>query len=199
MGYFELITEDQAGPKEKSSYVEIKNVFGITSVPDFFLALASSSDTFSAAWGAYKEILAGGILPQQIKEIIFLAVALNRRCIYCSSTHLAVCDMIDGISSAEIDALMDDITQLTPQRIQDIVTFAIKYVESPTAITEEDFKNLDEHGISEREVTEIITMAGLAYYAINIAQAMGIEVETEISEYLAEHNLQERLKQRIYG
>jgi uncharacterized peroxidase-related enzyme len=199
LNFFELVGEEKASEELKKSYTEIKDVFGIASVPDFFLSLASNNSVFDSAWGGYKKILADGVLPQQIKEIIFLCVSLNRRCMYCSSTHLAVCDMIDSITSLEIETMMEDINSITPERVRDVVVLAIKYVEDPASATKEDFARLRSHGITDREISEIITMAGLAYYAVTIAQAMGIEVEKEIEEYLEENNLNSKLKEKIYG
>jgi uncharacterized peroxidase-related enzyme len=194
MANFRKIEEAEAENKINNLYVDLKNRFGITFVPDFFKFIAPHEDVATGIWAGYEHILLGGCLPQQVKELIFVTVALRRGCVYCSSTHLAVCDMLE-VPTDVLESIKTEIDNVTPDRFKDILLFAVKMIEAAETFSEDDFKSLNKHGISEAEITEIIGMTFLANTAVNVALSMGMKViEPEIKEYLKTENLRTGLE-----
>ena len=170
-------------------YVTIKNTFGISFVPNFFKVIAKHHDVFDGIWTAYENILAEGELPLQVKEMIFLYTALEKGCVYCSSTHLAVCDMLN-IESKNIHGLKNDLNKVTPKELQVVLKLIQKYIQDPKSILEEDREILKKMGFSDCEISEVICMVHLSYTAVSMALFMNLDdIENEINEYLSDNNL----------
>ena len=171
-------------------YLKIKNTFGINFVPNFFKMIASHKDVLNGIWSGYANILASGELPLQIKEVIFLFVALEKGCNYCSSTHLAVCDMLE-VTSENIKNIKDDLEVVRPEELKAVLMFVKKVVHFPGNVGGEDYQALRDMNFSDSEVSEIHCMVILAHSAVCIALANQLdEVESEISVYLDDHELE---------
>jgi len=180
--------EESHSEEISNFYIDIKNTFGITYTPDFFKILANNFTVALGVWEGYKNILASGCLPLQIKEMIFLYVALERKCNYCSSTHLAVCNMVD-VNHDNINGLKNDLDLIKPTEIRIVLYFVRDFIKGNSTVL--SLKELNRIGFSEEEVVEIISMITLCNTAVNIALTLEIsDIEPEINEYLTECNLQ---------
>jgi len=194
MARFDLIHEADANEKTQSIYKDVKETFGIAHIPDYFKLIALQHPLFEGIWSGYKNILNNGILPLQVKEMIFLTVALNRGCVYCSSTHLAVCDMVD-VPKQTLEMMKTDINEVNPERVRNILNFAVKTIEDPDSVTEKDYAKFYDDGVSQEEVIEIFAMVFLSNTAVNMALSMGMKnIEIEISDYLKAENLKTGLE-----
>ena len=170
-------------------YLKIKNTFGISFVPNFFKMIANHKDVFKGIWKAYENILANGELPLQIKELIFLYTALEKGCNYCSSTHLAVCDMLD-VTMNNLEGLKNNIDKVTPKEVRAVLMLVHKTIRLPESITQEDYTELKKLDFSNAEISEILCMTHLANTAVGLALISGLkEIEPEIEDYLKDHNL----------
>ncbi len=194
MTVFKLIEEESATQDIVNNYAKVKATWGITFVPDFFKVIANQSNVFDGIWAGYKNILADGLLPAEVKEMIFLTVALQRGCVYCSSTHLAICDMLE-VPKDTLETIKSNLASVNPERIKDILSFVEKTVNSPDQVTDQDYSNINGHGIAEDEIIEILAMVFLSNTAVNMALAMGMRnIETQISDYLSTENLKTGLE-----
>lgn len=170
-------------------YLNIKNTFGVTFVPNFFKVLAHHKFLLQGVWNCYEKVLASGDLPLQVKEVIFLYTALENGCNYCSSTHLAVCDMLE-FGEDNILALKNDIDKIRPKELQAVLSLVKKVLHAPESINKNDYHELSVMGFSDSEVAEMLCMIHLAKTAVRIALMNGLsDIEPEISEYLKNNSL----------
>ena len=70
---------------------------------------------------------------------------------------------------------MENIDGLTPEKLRDIVIFAVKCARNPQSLSEPDFASLRRHGLGDAEIMELIAMSGLALYLNVVADATGVE------------------------
>jgi uncharacterized peroxidase-related enzyme len=184
MSVLPMVSEEDAAGKVADVYKEIKREFQIPFVPNFFKVQASSPQVLTTTWTLVHEILVNGnYVPRTIKEMIFVAVSNARKCAYCEAAHLAFCKLL-GIDEKKREALADALDTLLPERLQDIVRFAIKVATAPLEVVDEDFAILSEHGVSEAELMEIISMASVATYATIIADTLKVEVDDDFKMIL---------------
>ena len=185
MSMLPLVSEEVATGEVAEVYKDIKRGFQIAFVPNFFKVQGGSPQVVAASWDLVNSILVNGKhVPRTIKEMIFVAVSVARRCVYCESAHLAFCKLL-GVDEQERQAVAAALDTLLPRRTQDVVRFATKVAISPLDIGDEDYQILREHGVSAAEIMEIISMASLATYATTMADALKVEVDEDERKFIA--------------
>ena len=183
-----LKNEHQCSDDIKEIFDEIREGFNCEEMSDYFLLLAHNKGALKSTWLTYKYILLEGIVPRQIKEMIFLSISLSKGCHYCSSSHLALCDMYQ-VSEGSINSIINNVESLNPERIKRIIKFSLKVTNEPKSVSQNDYKELMDDGLNMEEITEIITIATFCAAGIQIAQAAGLDVEQGTADYLIENNL----------
>src|SRR5215469_1861852 len=145
---------------------------GIGSIPNMFRLLAASPATLEA-YLTYNRALSHGALPAKIREQIALVAAETNGCDYCASAHTALGKRA-GLSQ-------DDITKALGGGAADpkadaAVRFAKLILEKRGRISDSDFSRVEQAGLSEAEIAEIV-----AHVAINVlTNYFNIAFETEI-------------------
>jgi alkylhydroperoxidase family enzyme len=81
--------------------------------------------------------------------------------LYCEAAHLACCRSL-GIDTATLQALVEHVEDLTPEKIRDIILFAVKCARNPQGMTKEDYASLHGHGLNDEDIMELISVIGLA-------------------------------------
>ncbi len=183
-----LKNEHECSDDIKEIFDEIREGFNCEEISDYFLLLAHNKGALKSTWLTYKHILLEGVVPRQIKEMIFLSISLSKGCHYCSSSHLALCDMYQ-VSEDSIDSIINNVESLNPERIKRIIQFSLKITNEPKSVNEQDFRKLIDDGLNMEEITEIIAIATFCASGIQIAQAAGLDVEQGTVDYLIENNL----------
>lgn len=184
MSMLPIVTEEGASGEVAEVFKDIKRGFQIPFVPNFFKIQAASPQVVAASWNLVHNILVDGkYVPRTIKEMIFVAISNARKCNYCEAAHLAFCKLL-GVDQQQREALTAALDTLLPKRTQDIIRFATKVATDPLDIGDEDYNILKEHGVSEAELMEIISMASLATYANIIADALKVDVDGDFHKIL---------------
>ncbi|MEE8059647.1 MAG: carboxymuconolactone decarboxylase family protein [Pseudomonadales bacterium] len=93
MSVFQILNDDELDTEAQSVFSEVIDKF--QSVPVFYRILAVSPPLLQTYWYSYQKVILEGMLPAAVKELIFLAVARKRRCVYCASVHLALSDIFE--------------------------------------------------------------------------------------------------------
>jgi uncharacterized peroxidase-related enzyme len=160
------IKPDQAGGKVRELLREVESRMGM--VPNLFLTMAHSPgmlEGFLKLRGALEE----GVLPENLREQISLAVAEANRSEYCVCGHTALGKSV-GLSEEEI---MDARHGQAPDRkVQAALHFAWEVVDRRGDVTDDDVNRLREAGYSDREIVEIIVLVGLNTLADYLAQVI---------------------------
>jgi uncharacterized peroxidase-related enzyme len=173
MAKLPLTEFDDASTDVQALYLDFQKRMGFPMTPNF-MKVQGQSVAAAGTWGLLQHVLLGGLLPRPIKEMMIAAISRDRECRYCEAAHLACCRML-GVDSATLQALVENVAELTPEKLRDIIVFGIKCARTPQALNEDDFGSLRRHGLREPEIMELISMAALAVYLNIIADATGVE------------------------
>jgi uncharacterized peroxidase-related enzyme len=152
-------------------YEEFHRGMGFPAPPNFILTQGHAANVARGSWEAVRNILVTGDIPRWIKELMFVAISVERDCAYCAAAHVACCrslqvdpDWTDAVSSGKIEAIPD-------RKLRDMITFAVKAALDPQGLEPADYNRLHAHGLGIPQVVEIIGMAAFAVYANIVADA----------------------------
>jgi AhpD family alkylhydroperoxidase len=84
-----LIEYSDASPEVRAIYDDIMAKRKVTSVNNFWKALARDPQTLKRTWDSVQQIMAPGSLDPLVKELIYIAVSATNGCEYCIASHSA--------------------------------------------------------------------------------------------------------------
>ena len=84
-----LLEYDAAPPDVRAVYDDIMATRHVTSVNNFWKALAHDPVTLRRTWESVKQIMAPGALDPLTKEMLYVAVSATNQCGYCIASHTA--------------------------------------------------------------------------------------------------------------
>jgi uncharacterized peroxidase-related enzyme len=184
MPHLQRVSDQEAHEEVARVYAEIKEALGLPFVPNFFRTLANSATAIRMTWEAYRNVSLRGAVPTVLKEMMFVAIAAERKCQYCEIAHLALCKLL-GCDQQTRRSLVQNLDALVPRRNADVVKFAVKAALKPADLGAADYRRLRQHGFSDAEVVEILAMAAFALYASTLADTFQLSVDPEFEEILA--------------
>lgn len=176
MPRFPLTKEADATTEVAEIYSDFSQRMGFPEVPSFLQTQGFAPSVLAATWGLIEHILFEGNLPRATKELIFVAVAMDRECEYCSEAHAACCRIL-GVDDRTIQCVMEGLKGEIPADTRNILQFAIKCSNAPHKLNDHDFAVLRAAKLDSRQIFEVIATASAALYAITIADATLIETD----------------------
>ncbi|MCM2374166.1 carboxymuconolactone decarboxylase family protein [Aporhodopirellula aestuarii] len=176
MQRFPLIEEADAPPEVRQTFRDFQVGMGFPEVPNFIRIQGTSPGMVTGTWELAKNILLRGKLPRSTKELIFVAIAVDRECGYCRDAHTACCQML-GVENNIIWAVMKGLTEELPNPIREIIQFAIKCADGPHNLNQEDFARLRRQNLDSEQILEVIATAAMAIYSITIADATLLDTD----------------------
>jgi len=84
-----LIDYDDASPRVKAVYDDIRATRGTDFINNFWKALANQPDNLERVWSELREVMGPGTLDPLAKEMIYIAVSIANNCSYCVHSHTA--------------------------------------------------------------------------------------------------------------
>ncbi len=175
------LKQEADAPKEVGQvYREFQVGMGFPEVPNFIRVQGTAPGMLAGTWGLVKNILLQGRLPRSTKELIFVAIAVDRECNYCRDAHTACCRIL-GVEDSTIQAVMEGLSEKLPDRIRDILLFAVKCAAGPHQLDDDDFARLRQQGLDNEQILEVIATASMAVYAITIADATMLDTDAMYS------------------
>ena len=84
-----LIEYDDASPRVKAVFDDIRATRGTDFINNFWKALANQPDNLERVWGELREVMGPGTLDPLAKEMIYIAVSIANNCSYCVHSHTA--------------------------------------------------------------------------------------------------------------
>ena len=178
-----MIEEHEATGTVAEIYADIKRTLGMLVVPNFIKALAASPAALSIYWSSQRILLEHSTLPQSLRSMILYAIAVRNECEYCSANHELNC-LVLGIDEATLHTLIEDLPQLTPERIRVTIEFALKVSSQAKALVRADYDNLRAQGVNDEELVEIIQLAALGSSGDVLADALKVEVDDVVAQAL---------------
>ncbi|PCJ46376.1 MAG: hypothetical protein COA99_02845 [Moraxellaceae bacterium] len=186
MSSFLLLKEHELTSEARSVLAGADKAFPI--IPMFYRLLAAAPTLLQAYWHSYQHVLEIGSLPLQLKELIFLAVARKSRCHYCTSVHLAVCDIFE-VDRSTLDAVITEASDIEPPRVAGLIKFCLEAMDDPDTISQQQYQHLYDHGINQQEILEALYTVAYSNSGIFLAKVLKVEIEPEINSYLHDHQL----------
>ena len=178
-----MMEENEATGEVAEIFDEIKRDLQIPFVPNIERAMAASPAALKGTWALLRHVFMETSLPMPLAAMILYSIAVANKCEYCSSMHKVTCRSI-GIDEDILAALDSDLEALSPKRVQEIVTFAVKCATDRLNLTDEDYERVRAQGVSDQELTEIIALAALGNYGDTLADSLKIEVDPMIKQAL---------------
>jgi uncharacterized peroxidase-related enzyme len=164
-------------------YAEIKRDLKAPFLPNMFKTLAISPAALESAWGLYGSFLRTTTLPRALMSMILFTVAESRDCEYCAAQNEFACRSL-GIDEETLSALVEDLDNVSPERIRATIAFALKVSHDPLGIGSKDYELLREQGITDEEIVEIaLNAAGATFFDI-LADSLKVEVEPAVAKEL---------------
>jgi uncharacterized peroxidase-related enzyme len=156
--------------KTKTLLDGVKAALGST--PNMFRLMAASPATLEA-YLSYNRALSHGALPTKIREQIALIAAETNGCDYCASAHTAL-GKHAGLGQDEINKALEG--RATDPKADAALRFAKLLLEKHGHISDSDFNQVKQAGLSEAEIGEVV-----AHVAVNVlTNYFNIAFETEI-------------------
>src|SRR6266403_5621216 len=125
MAKFSMVRTESAPKGTKRIYEDISKVKHVRSTPNFFKTLANSPSVLQGTWSAYKNLSTRGTISEVVKEMIFVAISVAKKCAYCEAAHLAFCRILK-VDRETCTNLVSNLNALRPEQTRDIVKFAVK-------------------------------------------------------------------------
>ena len=159
--------------ESKAVFREFQHGMGFPVTPNFMKMHGHSAAAAKGTWGLLQGAMLSGNLPRALKEMLVAAVSHDRKCIYCEAAHLACCRSL-GIDTATLQTLVENVEDLTPTKVRDIILFGVKCARNPQGMTPGDYASLHGHGLNDEDIMELISVIGLAVYLNIVADATGV-------------------------
>lgn len=128
------------------------------------------------------EVMYGGNLDPDLKQMAFVVVSQENACSYCAAAHGAELVNVFGLSATYLDALArEDYAEFT-DRQRAVVEFARQAATDPNRIGEEHIEALQAVGFDDADVIELLAVVGEAAFANTIVNALNIRPSDQSAE-----------------
>jgi uncharacterized peroxidase-related enzyme len=178
-----IIEEEEATGEVARVYAEVKRDLQIPVVPNYAKALAVSPAALAIYWDFQRSFYQHTTLPESLTSMILFTIAKTANCQYCSASHELACRTL-GVDEETLSKLVEDLDNVSPQRIQAIIEFALRVAQDPQSLVPEDYERVRKQGVIDEELVEIILIAAIGKYNDILADALKIDVEPMVAEAL---------------
>ena len=178
MAHFPIQEYDQVtDPKVKAVYEEILAELGFGIVPNLFKSMAISPDFLEASWKKFRATIFQGSVPRTIKEMIGIAISQANNSQYALQVHLHGLSAL-GISEEVIQTLVSDFANCPlPEREKAAISFGVLAATKPHKLTNADYQHLQEFGLDQEEIFELIATANLFTALNQYTDAIALEID----------------------
>ena len=178
------MVEEETAPAEVAGvYAEIKRNMQVPAVSNMFKTLAVSPAALRIHWDLVSSVFRHSTLPHSLLFMILYTIAKTSNCTYCSAGNEMYCRTL-GVDEDTLNALVEDLGNVSPQRVRAIIEFALKVAHDPQGMVREDYERLRAEGISDAEMVELTYVAAAGVLSDTLADALKVEVEPEVKQAL---------------
>jgi alkylhydroperoxidase family enzyme len=178
-----IIEEQQASGEIGKIFADVKREMGIPVVPNSVKSLAVSPAALKIYWDFASSFYRNLTLPQSLVSMILFSIAERNHCKYCSAANEMTCRLL-GVDEQTLRDLARDLGNVTPERLREIILFALKINDGPQSLVAEDYERVRAQGVSNAELMEIMLVAATARFNDTLADAMKIDVDKLVAEAL---------------
>lgn len=162
-------------PEETQRYFDIC-VEKLGFVPNVLRAYAFDVEKLNAFTALYNDLmLAPSGLNKLEREMIAVAVSAENRCFYCLVAHGAAVRQLSGDPELGERIAFNYRTAALEPRVRAMLDFAVKMTRASAEITEADRQVLRDHGLSDRDIWDVASVAGFFNMSNRVASATAME------------------------
>lgn len=178
MAWIDVIEEDQATGKLKSSYDQIKKRLG--EVPNLLKVYSLNPQALSRQMDLYGTVMfgpSGPTGPQQ--ELLATVVSSLNGCEYCVRHHGEALNLY-WQDEAKLDRLIADYTQLDlSDQDRAMLDYAVKLTKQPDSVSKDDVQRLRDAGFSDESILNIAVITGLFNAVNRVVDGLSVELSGE--------------------
>ena len=165
-------------PKVKAVYEEILTELGFGIVPNIFKSMAINPDVLEGNWKKFRATILQGDVPRTLKEMVGVAISQANNSPYALNVHLHGLSAL-GMSEEVLRTLVSDFAACPlPEREKAVITFGLLAGTNPHQLTPEHYENLQELGLDESEIFEIVATADLFASINKYTDSIGLEIDS---------------------
>lgn len=178
MAHFPIQEYNQVtNSKVKAIYEEIQTELGFGMVPNLFKSMSVNPDFLEANWNKFRSTILHGNVPRTIKEMIGIAISQANQSQYALKVHLHGLSAL-GISEEVLQSLVSDFDNCPlPEREKAVIRFGLRAATQPQTLTEGDYQQLEELGLDQAEIFELIATANLFTEVNQYTDAIALEID----------------------
>jgi uncharacterized peroxidase-related enzyme len=166
-----LVEEQTATGEIAEIFDQIRREMNAPDIPSVFRLMARSQATLTAGWSMFHSFLQRASLPISLLFMMHYSISMARECQYCSINFKENCRAV-GIDEETLESLANNLDEVNPRRVREIISFAIQCALNPQSLTEADYDRVREQGVSEEELVEIIGWAAVVVFNDTISDSM---------------------------
>ena len=175
--------EDNADSPHAETFAAIKEGTGLDYVPVYFRTQIHAPQVVQGTLAVMDAFLSKGTIDPGLKQMIMVAISAARSCGYCESIHSAFC-LMSGVTLDRLEEMANALHGFNPSRDREILKFAVKAALTPLEVTEEDHETLRAEGVTDAEIVEITSLAGMCVMFNIFADVMGLETDDGTKRFL---------------
>jgi uncharacterized peroxidase-related enzyme len=169
-------------PEETQRYFDLC-VEKLGFVPNVLRAYAFDIEKLNAFTALYNDLmLAPSGLSKLEREMIAVAVSAENKCFYCLVAHGAAVRQLSGDPALGERIAFNYRTAAIEPRQRAMLDFAVKMTRASAEIEEADRQVLRDHGLTDRDIGDVASVAGFYNMSNRIASATAMEPNTEYHE-----------------
>jgi len=179
MARFELTDSTHAtDPLARQTFDEIQQELGFGMVPNLFRSMGANPPLLAANWQKFKATILQGQLPRTVKEMIGVVVSDIAGSEYAKQVHLHSLS-VQGVQTLWLRQLTDSSSdnEALPDTIRAMVAFARKAAISPVGVSDADFDNMRESGLTAEECFELIATVDLFKSVNTYTDLVKVEID----------------------
>ena len=179
MAHFPIQEYDQVtDPKAKAVYEEILAELGFGIVPNLFKSMSISPNFLEASWKKFRSTILEGNVPRTLKEMIGIAISQANGSQYALQVHLHGLSAL-GISEEVLQTLVSDFANCPlPEREKAVIRFGLLAATNPDQLAGADYQHLQELGLDQSEIFELIATANLFTEVNQYTDAIALEIDS---------------------
>jgi alkylhydroperoxidase family enzyme len=170
------VEEGDASPDVMAVYNEAKRFTQSPDIPNFFKSTALWAPGVELLLEMLKTYYAKSTIPMTLTAIIQYVIATDADCEYCAVGNEISCRMA-GIDDETLTLLAENLDDVSPDRLRDIVTFALKTAKRPRDLVAADYDVLRSHGLGDDEIVQIVMVSAYAVFNDILADGLKMPVE----------------------
>jgi alkylhydroperoxidase family enzyme len=180
-----FVEHKDASPEIQAIYDEVMEVTGSPDVFNFLKAFGNNEKVLRAFWSMIRYILLEGDVPALLKQLILFKVSVEYGNTYCASLHgRTVLRMDPTISYDELVTMSKGGDIGIPASYAVAVELVTQMALHPKTAAAEGFdfeEQLRDEGFSEREIDELISVAGFGVLLNTMTDIVHVPTEAPLS------------------